>query len=278
VMSTGSSAFAFRMEDLRYWVTRRRDGIIVKHVLKDGAIPTSQVQSPVVARYPTYSGYTQPKLSDWCKHDPKQPLWTSEEMGSINPAEPRFMLYIGDAAGARGYRKEFDYIIDGGDVISPTMMGEPILSGDADLSAELEIYSLVVPGPRVLKIDWEDRKDPPLHPEFWVELAKRLSGRVLVCCQGGHGRSGSSAVALMMVLSPDYSARDAIVHLRALHCPRAIESKLQHQYLNEVAEYLGRKQDALEVEEIKDYREEFRALATRSATAKRFLAQLEEKK
>jgi hypothetical protein len=67
---------------------------------------------------------------------------------------------------------------------------------------------------------------------------------------------------------------DAIIHLRALHCPRAIESTFQHEYLNEVGDWLGRETNAKASEEIKSYRAAFKA--SKLPTAMRFKDQLAE--
>jgi hypothetical protein len=267
-----ANVFPFDLTDLKYWVTKRKDGIIVKHTLDEGR-STRESKTTAMTTYGKGTAWsqaatvhTQARLSDFCVHNPVEPLFLTTELNEAN--NPRIALYIADAAGARSHRARFDYIIDGGNVIfNPA---PSVFSGDAALAAELEQYSKTKPTTRVLKIDWEDRKDPPLRPEFWRALSEKVSGKVLVCCQGGHGRSGSSAVALMMMLS-DYTAKEAIIHLRALHCPRAIESHIQHDYLNEVSAWLERAEDAHEVEEIKDYREAFRTLAQTNVTAKRFL-------
>ena len=143
-----------------------------------------------------------------------------------------------------------------------------ILSGDVNLTQTLRPYRAPRFFSRVLKIDWEDRAAPDVLPEFWVELNKRLVGDVMTCCQGGHGRSGTALVCLLLVNAPDYDARDAIVHLRASHCPRAIESAVQHDYIDDVAKFLGREPNALAVREITDYKAAF--ATSEKATAVRF--------
>ena len=70
---------------------------------------------------------------------------------------------------------------------------------------------------------------------------------------------------MLMVLAPDYTPYDAICHLRALHCGRAIESKAQHDYLGEVGEFLKRENDIAKVGEVKDFRAAFLALKKESA-------------
>ena len=87
----------------------------------------------------------------------------------------------------------------------------------------------------------------------------------MINCQGGHGRSGTALTALMMVLTPTYNCADAILHLRAVHCPRAIESKEQHEYLDKLAVSLGRKGNSGELVGVANYRERFLAIKKKAA-------------
>ncbi len=113
--------------------------------------------------------------------------------------------------------------------------------------------------PRILQLDWPDRDRPPLIPQAWPHLAAHLNGNIMTACQDGHGRSGTAAACLMMCWT-DYSPLDAISHLRALHCPQAIESVEQHSYLNELARVLGRPEDANE--KVSSYRERFLSMTS----------------
>lgn len=270
--------FPYSLDDLKYWVVKRRTGEIVKYTLSaDSGIPgasssrsgstgSSQDREKSTTRYVgSTSGLSS--YSDWCHHDPKsEPVfdWKGKK-GSPYPSQ---QLFIADAMGMRNHKEKFDIVIDCGDVLSEAYAcrRNGLLVGDQTLCAALDKYTLAsIEGPRVLKIDWDDRKAPLLHPEFWVDLAKQLSGRVLINCQGGHGRSGSALVSLMMVLNPEYGSADAIIHLRAIHCPRAIESAEQHGYLDEVADFLNRPADSKRVKEIKSFHEAFMSLKHPSA-------------
>jgi hypothetical protein len=198
-------------------------------------------------------------LSDWCKHDPADdPIFAGEKVD----------LYIADGPGCRVHHDEFDFVLDCGDILTLSFSNRrELLSGDADLVKKLNKHNTLVKEEkaRILKIDWYDRKAPNLAPAFWVDLAKQLKGTALTACQGGHGRSGTALVCLMMVLNEEYTPADAITHLRAMHCPRAIESKEQHVYINNVGGYLGRAKDVEAVTQITDFRSAFLALELESA-------------
>ena len=91
----------------------------------------------------------------------------------------------------------------------------------------------------------------------------------MTACVGGHGRSGTSFVCLLLNNAPDYDALDAIVHVRAVHCPRAIESIFQHEYIDDVATFLGREANAKKASSINDYKAAFWASEKPTAVATR---------
>jgi hypothetical protein len=269
--------FPYSLEDLRYWIVKRRSGEIVKYTLSDeSGIPglpnggRKESTSSSSSSQKWTSGYSS--YSEWCKHDPGNvPTFEFKKKGDYDSMR----LFIADAAGIRAHKEEFDFVIDCGDVLADlyATRGRSLLLGDKELTDKLGSYSLTgIEGPRVLKIAWLDRKAPLLHPSFWVELAKLLKGDVVTNCQGGHGRSGTTMVCLMMVLNPEYGAADAITHLRAIHCARAIESHEQHEYIDEVADYLGREADAKKVSSITNFKEAF--LAMKHESAKPYQARL----
>lgn len=253
-VSKDSPFFPFALEDLQYWVVKRKDGMVVKYRVvgpedSKGAIGgQSTYNLPAV----TQSYPSTPSLSGWCNHRPaKEAVWLA----------PNFDLFIADAPGCRMDKEEFDTVIDCGDILPLSYVRNNtslVLDGDEDLVKTLKKYG-TTPGnnARCLKIDWDDRAAPPLKFDFWPALVKKLSGTVLTACQGGHGRSGTSLVCLMMATNPEYTPGDAIIHLRAIHCPRAIESVVQHTYINDFGKWLGRDGDVERVKGVKDFKAEF---------------------
>lgn len=254
LIKTGNEVFPFKLENLAYWVIKRKGGATIKYVLAKrdpkttSLVPTSYTSS--TRRTESHVSY-----SALCHHAGDQVVFEKDGV----------RLFIADANGARKAAESFDLIIDCGHVFRLSQMRDPVLGFDGELARVLAQYSTRPPIPRILTIDWDDREAPDLKPEFWPALAGMISGDVLTNCQGGHGRSGTALVCLMMALNPEYSARDAILHLRALHCPRAIESVRQHRYIDEVAKVLGREANSAEVGGINDYKAEFKALLLKSA-------------
>ncbi len=252
------------------WIIRMKDGNVVRYVVDvpnrdkvEALITTGKVKrapglgsnytpSAVNSGYnPGY--YTSPaySLSPLCAHKGEDPVFTN---GNTS-------LFICDASGARASKyDQFDLVIDGGGVLTD-WAPRAVTYGDAHYTSIVRPFEMQTSVRRVLKVDWTDRSAPLLAPQAWIELAKALPPRVMTCCQGGHGRSGTALVALMMCLT-DYDPLDAITHLRAAHCPRAIESKIQHDYLDWLAEVLGREQNAHEAEKVTDYRGRFLTLTS----------------
>lgn len=256
-------AFPFTTKDLKYWIIKRKDGIISKYNLisLNNTLPPAAggvTHTPLVS---TSYNHTPPvRLREWCNHSPNPHTATPlfEENG--------VRLFVADNPGLKNVKQHFQYILDCGDVLRETDMGLNLntLVGDPDLVANLSSYTRHNE-PRLLKVDWNDRQAPPLLPQFFIEYAKEISGNVVTACQGGHGRSGSAAVMLMMVFIPSYTPYQAICHLRALHCPRAIESKEQHEYIGKFAEYLGRENDVDKVETVSSYKDAFLAITNPAA-------------
>lgn len=261
-MST-ETQFPYKLADLDGWVVRRRDGTVVRYTLTN---PTPNKAATGLATALPPRTYTSPNyysgsLGRWCDHVPAAlPVYEDEESG--------LSLYIADAVGARKHAAAFDVIIDGGKAFGSVASNVtyPKIGGDA---AATDLLTKFIPGPakqpyRLISIDWDDRAAPPLLPNAWFALtsmlkedAKKAGGlKVLTVCQGGHGRSGTALTSIMMCLT-DYTPLDAIAHLRAIHCPRAIESVVQHGYLNSVADSLGREKDAMDADAVQDFRTHF---------------------
>lgn len=260
-----SDSFPFALEDIKSWIIRRKDGVVVKYTLvpkgQDGLVRKPAPQQPKSG--PAWH-YTK-SFSDWCNHTPD----------TANPpifSDGKVSLWIADAPGARKSKDMFDICIDGGNALDlPGEHDIPNLYGDPGLVRALGEHSFKLDskpytGPKILKIRWMDRCPPPCYPSFWPAMndylhklaEKKKDGplKVLTICQGGHGRSGSALVALTMCMT-DYTPLEALTHIRALHCARAIESKDQHVYLNHLAEHLGREQNALEAENVKSFKDRF---------------------
>lgn len=263
--------FPFDLADIAYWIVKRKDGTSVKYSLKSAADAAGKTVKSTTWTPGGWSSYHS------CDHEPHPatdaPVFSAAGIG----------LWIADSAGARKSYPEFDVCIDGGGVL-PGDEELPKLYGDTTFRAKL-ISHVISSGkdlpatPKIIKLRWYDREAPPVWPSFWPALAEELKLmakakakltpeepllRVLTICVGGHGRSGTALTSLMMCLS-DYSALEALTHIRAVHCSRAIESKVQHIYLNAVAEKLGRDADALEAEKISSFKEAF--LASTSPTS-----------
>ena len=256
--------FPFALTDLKYWIIRRKDGMIVKYqvVGPEGAVgsPISTHGAPPTAAL---------LLNKWCHHNPTaEPIFVGKKVD----------LYIADSAGCRAYRDDFHFVLDCGDILTTAVVTRTtpnLFAGDPILCRAMGKYGVGkenVVDTRFLQIAWDDRAAPPVTFEFWpaflaqLEKAAQAEGATLLtACQGGHGRSGTALVCLMMVMNPEYTPADAITHLRAMHCPRAIESIMQHEYIGKFGEFLGRENDIARVKGVLDFRAEFMKMTHPSA-------------
>lgn len=259
--TNADSGFSFPLSALAGWVCKRKDGSTIRYNIDDTArskvkalakTPTTNVQVTAGTsggHGPAYA-YGTGSLSSWCDHLGDKPMWIGKNANGED-----MTITVCNVEGSKKTAQNFDFVIDGGATLY-TYEPINILKGDPELSTALAPYNSKILASRILRIDWADRQAPDLLPQFWEELVKRVSGKVMTACQGGHGRSGSAAVCMMLALT-DYDALDAITHLRAVHCPRAIESTVQHDYINRVAKYFGRTENAHEAEKVKDFRKRF---------------------
>ena len=87
-------------------------------------------------------------------------------------------------------------------------------------------------------LDWDNMAAVMIDSGFWKELINHLREnalRLLVFCQGGHGRTGTAVAALL--ISDGWTADEAIFHVRSTYCPKAIESMAQWNYLHDLEKY-----------------------------------------
>lgn len=91
--------------------------------------------------------------------------------------------------------------------------------------------------PPTIVLPWPDYGLPPVYRSFWAELIKLLpAGRVVVACQGSHGRTGT-ALAALLITHMHMTATEAVEYVRKVHCEHAVESTEQTEYLGLLAKW-----------------------------------------
>lgn len=177
-----------------------------------------------------------------CGHDGMKKLFTYNNVD----------IYPGSGRTIRDFEKlGADLVIDCGDVVGkfsewvrPNTYDDALNSSLADLNCNL-------PRVPVVKFAWTDYGVPPMGIEidFWADLWMILFGmatrkgkavKVVVCCVGGHGRTGT-CLASMLVATGTYgtkksAGKEAIAFVRERHCKKAIETSKQEDYVNAMAE------------------------------------------
>lgn len=102
-------------------------------------------------------------------------------------------------------------------------------------------------------IDWDDMQAPALHPIFWKKLLEHLrktKGKMLVFCIGGHGRTGTALVSLL--IAAGWARKKALKYLRKNYCHKIVETDAQLKYLAYVEKTLR----ALDGKKVEDEGEE----------------------
>lgn len=100
-----------------------------------------------------------------------------------------------------------------------------------------KLAALTAPSYSVVRIPWDDGAAPwALRRNFWFELAKWLTDQkrdVIVCCMGGHGRTGTAIIMLTAMLNQQLFKGfiDPISWLRKVYCDEVVETYEQIQYL-----------------------------------------------
>jgi hypothetical protein len=95
------------------------------------------------------------------------------------------------------------------------------------------LNDLIMVLPPIASLDWPDQGIPAGGLAFWHGLIGILPdpGNVLVCCIGGHGRTGTAIASIVIATQPGITAKAAIDYVRTRHCKQAIESLAQERYL-----------------------------------------------
>ena len=143
-------------------------------------------------------------------------------------------------AGSTAYKvpwedKELKLVVDCSDSASAPSNAEFVKSGP-------QIYLEAISGKElppadVIKLKWTDGGAPRALPTFWKALWDVLpSGLTVFCCVGSHGRTGTAFCALL--IANGWTPKDAITTVRELHCPKAVETQAQIDYLMDMYDEL----------------------------------------
>ncbi len=144
-------------------------------------------------------------------------------------------------AGAKGSSIDFeaaDVVIDCAGMTKKDFNAPSggVVSGTARL---VDAVKETITHPDTLFIDWPDMQVPRVGPKFWVALLAAIpdNSRVVACCMGSHGRTGTALSCLIAANSltigrenvPD--AVDIIKFVRKNHCEKAVETQSQEDYI-----------------------------------------------
>lgn len=193
--------------------------------------------------FSTYTGPTgQPTTyvtpEPKCSHEGTTPV--------VTLADTRIEVYAASKMWAKEASYLADFVIDcGAHISSDTTSAFVKAKGtlrDGDRERITGLNELIMTVPPVAQLDWPDQGIPAGGAAFWLGLVNILPdpGKVLVCCIGGHGRTGTCLASLLLVTNPGMTAKAVIDFVRAKHCKHAIETLAQERYLCALSEQMRR--------------------------------------
>lgn len=152
----------------------------------------------------------------------KLELWAAEIREADAFDGPRVQLTKSNSAAYAGY--DFKHIFTAG--------FEP-----------LKEYLWLPKTTLVVQLDWPDGDMPPVRFTFWYALYEhmRFNGHntMQFNCLGGHGRTGTALVAMMMAVNGS-KWKSALKLVRDTFCHKCVETQAQIDYLVEMEAWLQR--------------------------------------
>jgi len=87
-----------------------------------------------------------------------------------------------------------------------------------------------------ITINWPDFDYPDLDFHFWgdlIEVLRKKKKDVIVCCKGGHGRTGTCLSILAYYMNVKEAQENPIDFVRSKYCKEAVESENQVWYVEQ---------------------------------------------
>ena len=147
---------------------------------------------------------------------------------SIVSFENKGTLYAGGTSrGAKVYRGMLVVDLTGGDLV----FGAMPTTNRPDLFPSISEQNVQFVSLPILDYGQPEHLDWTFWKQFAADIkAVLLSGKdVLVCCMGGHGRTGVVLSILMGLWMPELS--DPVKWVRANYCDEAVETRNQERYV-----------------------------------------------
>lgn len=170
---------------------------------------------------------------EWIKKAAKNNAWDGYFAKDCHPNTAKVfskenLTFYGGGSMAGVDSRGMNYLINVGSQLSPHVE----LSGIA-----MPSLSKMVAG--TISIKWPDGSVPSLDREFWQSLLKDLKFvskgkdfKVLVSCQGGHGRTGTALSILYGLCYPEIE--NPIQAVRDMYCKHVVETTTQVGYVGKI--------------------------------------------
>lgn len=150
--------------------------------------------------------------------------------GNVPIFEKDGVIILGGGYSREAEPRDVDIVIDLADNVSSSWSGS--------IPTNWKSKDIVL-GPTILYLTIEDFNAPTrVTKEFWVALWEDLKAqapcKVLILCQGGHGRTGLVVTCLMMAAKFEVGDINPLQWLRDNYCKKAVESQVQLEYVGEM--------------------------------------------
>ena len=217
------------------------DGVVIElpKSMKEGGSSYKQLPgSSVVNGYNNWSPAHSHYMSDRCEHTGDKVLF------EFNGKK----LFGANNTGLKEWSGKWDLIIDLAGIVqvpSPSTFISTTAPGRfRELKQYINTNTPKLPS-ELLRLNWTDMSVPPVTLDFWINMWNLLPEKTVICCFGGHGRTGTCLASLMIATGVDYYMAVETVHTE--HCKKAIETEGQEAYLHKLyLEYLNRQLKVVE--------------------------------
>lgn len=89
----------------------------------------------------------------------------------------------------------------------------------------------------VIEVEWRDYGTPEITLAQWEAISQAVLDRnrpLMVCCVGGHGRTGTALAILLSLWNVFPEGADPVEMLREAYCDEAVESLAQLTYVEKI--------------------------------------------
>ena len=172
------------------------------------------------------------KTTIWAEcHSGNNTIFTLGEEGSgnfmVGGWSRKAMIMVGDVVIDLTGNKTLSQDIEAQDKVAAKLFKRTISAEKTGTAAILHLY---IPDGQIP--DWDEKVWNILAADVVTILGTGKD--ILLCCLGGHGRTGIAASILAYLIDPKTVGNSPIEWLREIYCEKVVENRKQVDYIHEV--------------------------------------------